>query len=82
MLPETTPHLNEVSHSYSVTSFEELAQNGVWRETVPDSPGGARRTLCAFEELAPVAQASSRRWQVGDLPHGVPDCLVRNIDLA
>ena len=26
---------------------KELAQNGVRRETVPDSFGGARRTLCA-----------------------------------
>jgi hypothetical protein len=29
----------------------------------------------ASEELASVAQASSPRWQVGDLPHGVPDSL-------
>jgi len=28
-------------------AFEELAQNGVRRETVPDPTGGARRTLCA-----------------------------------
>ena len=35
-----------------VRAFEELAQNGVRRETVPDQPGGARRTLCASEELA------------------------------
>src|SRR5271169_6764462 len=28
-------------------AFEELAQDGVRRETVPDPSGGARRTLCA-----------------------------------
>jgi hypothetical protein len=31
-----------------VRASEELAQNGVRRETVADPPGGARRTLCAF----------------------------------
>jgi hypothetical protein len=30
-------------------SFEELAQNGARRESVPWPSGGARRTLCAFE---------------------------------
>jgi len=30
----------------------EFAQNGVRREAVPDMYGGARRTLCAFEEFA------------------------------
>ena len=34
------------------SATEELAQNGVRRETVPDPSGGARRTLCASEELA------------------------------
>src|ERR1700739_1165236 len=29
-------------------AFEELAPNGVRREAVPQSPGGARRTLCAL----------------------------------
>ncbi|HYK17146.1 MAG TPA: radical SAM protein [Bryobacteraceae bacterium] len=29
--------------------FEEHAQNGVRRRAVPDTLGGARRTLCAFE---------------------------------
>jgi glycosyltransferase involved in cell wall biosynthesis len=33
-------------------SSDELAQNGVRRETAPDQAGGARRTLCASE--APV----------------------------
>ena len=33
-------------------SSEELAQNGGRREAVPDSSGGARRTLCASVELA------------------------------
>ena len=41
-------------------SFEELAQNGVRRETVPDSSGGARRTLCAPEDLA---RTMERRYQ-------------------
>jgi hypothetical protein len=31
-------------------SFEEHAQNGVRRETVPDPLGGARRTLCASKK--------------------------------
>jgi hypothetical protein len=30
---------------------EELAQNEVRRDAVPDRAGGARRTLCAFMEL-------------------------------
>jgi len=30
--------------------FEDLAQNGVRRETVPAPPVGARRTLCAVQE--------------------------------
>jgi beta-phosphoglucomutase-like phosphatase (HAD superfamily) len=36
----------------------ELAQNGVRREIVPDEPGGARRTLCASEELARTTEPS------------------------
>jgi len=32
------------------STLEELAQNGVRRETVPRLFGGARRTLCAFED--------------------------------
>jgi tetratricopeptide (TPR) repeat protein len=28
-------------------TFDELAQNGVWREAVPDPEGHTRRTLCA-----------------------------------
>jgi hypothetical protein len=31
---------------------EEHAQNGARRETVPNTLGGARRTLCASEEHA------------------------------
>jgi predicted Rossmann-fold nucleotide-binding protein len=30
---------------------EELAQNGARREAVPNTYGGARRALCAFEEF-------------------------------
>jgi len=33
-------------------AFEEHAQNGARRETVPNTLGGARRTLCASEEHA------------------------------
>jgi hypothetical protein len=33
------------------STFKELAQDGVRRETVPAPLGGARRTLCAFEKL-------------------------------
>jgi hypothetical protein len=33
-------------------AFEELAQNGARRETVPDSSEDARPTLCAFESVA------------------------------
>ena len=45
-------HRNTVFES--LFAFEKLAQNGVRRETVPDPPGGARRTLCAFKELGRV----------------------------
>jgi hypothetical protein len=50
----------EVAHWFS---FEEHAQNGVRRESVPDSIGGARRTLCAFEKHA---QNGVRREPVPD----------------
>jgi Ca-activated chloride channel homolog len=40
---------------------EEHAQNGVRRETVPDPPGGAHRTLCAFEELARTTERASNQ---------------------
>jgi hypothetical protein len=33
-------------------SHEQLAQNGVRCEAVPNPFGGARRTFCVFEELA------------------------------
>jgi hypothetical protein len=39
-------------------AFEEVAQNGVRREIVPNASGGARRTLCASKELAHNALAS------------------------
>ena len=41
-----------------IVPLEELAQNGVRRETVPDLPGGARRTLCAFMLNMPQALAA------------------------
>jgi hypothetical protein len=44
-------------------AFEEHAQNGARRETVPASFSGARRTLCAFEEHA---QNGARREAVPD----------------
>jgi len=34
-----------------VKTFEELAQNGLRREAVPDPSGGLRRTLCAPQKL-------------------------------
>ena len=40
----------------SVPSFEKHAQNGVRREPVTDSIGGARRTLCASTMLYPSAR--------------------------
>ncbi len=39
-------------------SGEELAQNGVRREAVPDPRGGARRTLCACETLKAMVRAA------------------------
>jgi hypothetical protein len=39
-------------------SSKEIAQNGVRREAVADPSGSARRTLCAFEE---IAQNGARR---------------------
>ena len=44
-------------------ALEELAQNGVRRETVPDSSEDASRTLCAIQELA---QNGARRETVPD----------------
>jgi len=41
-------------------AFEEHAQNGARRERVPDPLGGARRTLCASEELTPRTPGISR----------------------
>ena len=53
----------------SCPTSEELAQNGVRCETVPDSTGGARRTLCAFKELARTTEPDSAESS------GVPDSL-------
>ena len=49
-----------------VRCFTELAQNGVRREAVPDSPEGARRTLCAYrapneEQVYNLLPAAERR---------------------
>ncbi len=48
--------------------FEELAQNGARRETVPGSSGGARRTLCASEEplLSPIYLRRLDSWRFSD----------------
>jgi hypothetical protein len=35
----------------TLCAFEEVAQNGVRRETVPGRFGGAHRTLCASSRL-------------------------------
>jgi glycosyltransferase involved in cell wall biosynthesis len=52
-------------------SLEELAQNGVRRETVPDPPGGAHRTLCALEERARTTEPGSAEYlRVPDLLEG------------
>ena len=40
------PHV-PCSLTMAPATNQELAQNGVWRETVPDSSRGARRTFCA-----------------------------------
>jgi hypothetical protein len=44
----------QFSSDKSTATFpsEEHAQNGARRETVPNTLGGARRTLCAFEDLS------------------------------
>jgi predicted transcriptional regulator YdeE len=47
--------------------LKELAQNGARGETASDSPGGARRTLCALKELA---QNGARRETASDSPGG------------
>jgi len=50
-------------------AFEEHAQNGVRRDYVPDSIGGARRTLCALQK--PILQGvylqqrKQKRWEGG-----------------
>ena len=41
------PHV-PCSLTMAPATNQELAQNGVWRETVPDSSRGARRTFCAL----------------------------------
>ena len=52
-------------------SFEELAQNGVRREAIPDPDGGARRTLCASRQIAvgfPAASPESKQLGHCDVP--------------
>jgi glycosyltransferase involved in cell wall biosynthesis len=55
-------------------SSDELAQNGVRRETAPDRLGGARRTLCASEVPVrgyiiggPIYQTDGSQWSALEL---------------
>jgi uncharacterized protein (TIGR03435 family) len=52
-------------------TFEEFAQNGVRRETVPDSTGGARRTLCAMQGFT-VGLTLAARAALAQAPQAAP----------
>jgi len=55
----STPRSRSICIGLIGLPFEELAQNGVRRETVPDPSIGARRSLCASEELARTTEPDS-----------------------
>ena len=67
------PHAGRWQHA-----FEELTQNGVRRETVPDPSGGARRTLCALRNSRKTERGAKPflvRLEVGAAPFAL---LLRN----